>query len=456
MVLRTFFPITFLLLNNMSNLGSQTIRFKNITESSGWLSSNYVNQSVSVKDKIYFASEHGLTVWDIKGQTKEILTRTQGLPFDEINHIALDPHQNIWIGSYRGEVAKVSLDGIPLFFKKIDFDSDAPEKCLITGFAFLGKTAWVATNGNGLYQMDIELENESAHPVKPFINQNINALAMDAHQTLWVANDKGLFLLPYNKRKAKRFKVIDEASAIFKIPNENIFYVAGKTKGQYHLYIINQERIVLRVPFPVIKSKINTISLAPDGDIWLGADQLVRYKKDIHQYDLYKKEHGIDLPAYFSCISFVKDRIIVGTTDKGVFTDIDIKTNETPQESVDYEGVSLKIGDQVPISDIMFESKTVNFIDTLAVHKLLTFLQTNPKTIVEISGHTDNIGNPKELYDLSEARVKAVKNWLTERGVAENRIQLIWYGGSKPIASNDTDASRRRNRRVEVRVVRID
>ncbi len=71
---------------------------------------------------------------------------------------------------------------------------------------------------------------------------------------------------------------------------------------------------------------------------------------------------------------------------------------------------------------------------------------------VEITGHTDSVGNSEFNQVLSERRAASVKAYLVERGVAAERISVNGYGESRPRASNDTIEGRRRNRRVEIKV----
>ncbi len=68
---------------------------------------------------------------------------------------------------------------------------------------------------------------------------------------------------------------------------------------------------------------------------------------------------------------------------------------------------------------------------------------------VEIAGHTDNAGNPDVNTTLSQRRAEAVKEWFVKHGIVASRLEAKGYGPSKPVAGNDTDAGRSKNRRVE-------
>lgn len=84
---------------------------------------------------------------------------------------------------------------------------------------------------------------------------------------------------------------------------------------------------------------------------------------------------------------------------------------------------------------------------------LAAYLQEEPELRVEIGGHTDHIGETQANATLSENRAKAVCQYLAEKGVAPERLIAKGYGESKPVAGNETEAGRKRNRRVECRVV---
>lgn len=77
------------------------------------------------------------------------------------------------------------------------------------------------------------------------------------------------------------------------------------------------------------------------------------------------------------------------------------------------------------------------------------------QTIVEVAGHTDSVGSDAYNNDLSMRRAQSVANYLAGRGVMQQRLITVGAGESRPIASNDTEAGRAQNRRVEITVVPI-
>jgi outer membrane protein OmpA-like peptidoglycan-associated protein len=85
---------------------------------------------------------------------------------------------------------------------------------------------------------------------------------------------------------------------------------------------------------------------------------------------------------------------------------------------------------------------------------VLSVLKQYPETSIRIVGHTDNTGSVDSNQKLSERRAEAIKNALVGMGANPSRLTTIGYGARKPIASNNSEAGRQQNRRVEVRVSR--
>jgi outer membrane protein OmpA-like peptidoglycan-associated protein len=77
------------------------------------------------------------------------------------------------------------------------------------------------------------------------------------------------------------------------------------------------------------------------------------------------------------------------------------------------------------------------------------------QTLIEVAGHTDSVGAADYNQRLSERRASAVANYLGSRGVMRDRMIVVGAGESRPIASNDTEAGRAQNRRVEITLVPI-
>jgi outer membrane protein OmpA-like peptidoglycan-associated protein/uncharacterized membrane protein YeaQ/YmgE (transglycosylase-associated protein family) len=107
-------------------------------------------------------------------------------------------------------------------------------------------------------------------------------------------------------------------------------------------------------------------------------------------------------------------------------------------EKLDFEGSSVK---PTPTTET-------------AVKMMSTILKAFPGVEVRIEGHTDNVGDPVANRRLTSERANAVKDLLVKAGVSADRISTEGFGSEKPIAPNDTEENRAKNRRIEISLAR--
>jgi outer membrane protein OmpA-like peptidoglycan-associated protein len=86
------------------------------------------------------------------------------------------------------------------------------------------------------------------------------------------------------------------------------------------------------------------------------------------------------------------------------------------------------------------------------IDRVADVLRQYPDTLIRVEGHTDSIGTEQYNMDLSQRRAGSVRDLLIQRGVSGSRIETVGFGKTMPVASNDTEAGRQRNRRVEIKV----
>ncbi len=115
----------------------------------------------------------------------------------------------------------------------------------------------------------------------------------------------------------------------------------------------------------------------------------------------------------------------------------------------------IQVGESIVLKNIFFETGSYQLKESskIELNKLVEFLQKNVNLSIEIGGHTDTVGNPSANQELSNKRAEAVKNFLTNNQVAASRLQAKGYGQNKPIASNDSEKGRAKNRRTEFTIV---
>lgn len=99
-----------------------------------------------------------------------------------------------------------------------------------------------------------------------------------------------------------------------------------------------------------------------------------------------------------------------------------------------------------------FDDATLSSSFKPTLDKLASTMNQYNKTTVNIAGHTDSRGSASYNMGLSRDRAYSVANYLTARGVSSNRINVVAYGESRPVADNSTDYGRQQNRRVELTI----
>jgi outer membrane protein OmpA-like peptidoglycan-associated protein len=87
--------------------------------------------------------------------------------------------------------------------------------------------------------------------------------------------------------------------------------------------------------------------------------------------------------------------------------------------------------------------------------KVAAVANENPSTILEVAGHTDSVGSDVYNDQLSQKRAQSVANYLMSRNVSSQRLMTVGGGERYPVASNETDAGRAQNRRVEISVMPV-
>lgn len=83
------------------------------------------------------------------------------------------------------------------------------------------------------------------------------------------------------------------------------------------------------------------------------------------------------------------------------------------------------------------------------LNQLAQTAQVCPNALLEVAGHTDSQGRKQKNLQLSRERAQSVAKWLVKSGINKQRIETIGYGSERPIADNDTELGRSKNRRIE-------
>jgi len=129
----------------------------------------------------------------------------------------------------------------------------------------------------------------------------------------------------------------------------------------------------------------------------------------------------------------------------------DVSFSDLTSEDV-REGVTLRT------NQIYFKADASQITDQSypVLNQIYTFMQANEGIVLEVGGHTNGLPSDEYCDALSTSRAKEVANYLIQKGISPDRLEFKGYGKRQPIATNDTPAGRRKNQRVEFKVLRVD
>ncbi len=146
----------------------------------------------------------------------------------------------------------------------------------------------------------------------------------------------------------------------------------------------------------------------------------------------------------------------VSVSAKGYFSKDTLIQLNGATENFRLELSPIKVGATVRLENVMFQQSTAVLLEGSypALNEVVKLLQENRGLEILLTGHTDNQGSSRANIKLSKERVDAVRDYLVSRGVDVDRIEGKGYGGTRPIASNANETTRKLNRRVEFTVVK--
>ncbi|MFC6222300.1 OmpA family protein [Hymenobacter artigasi] len=118
--------------------------------------------------------------------------------------------------------------------------------------------------------------------------------------------------------------------------------------------------------------------------------------------------------------------------------------------------VPFNVGQTVKLNNIFFQQSkyyltTSSYPELL---RLIRIMKDYPTVEIKLSGHTDNQGDPALNLKLSQDRVNEVKKYLGSHGIKGERVTTEGFGDTKPLASNDQEETRMKNRRVEFTITK--
>ncbi|MEQ8240815.1 MAG: OmpA family protein [Cyclobacteriaceae bacterium] len=165
---------------------------------------------------------------------------------------------------------------------------------------------------------------------------------------------------------------------------------------------------------------------------------------------------GIAMTEAKKTIQFTNENQEVSTSVKEeMFVSQDyFDFNDTFIDDIEELSSKFRLGNKVIAGNIYFDFGTIQLnVESLpTLERILSLLNQNTSIIIEIAGHSDNIGNENINLKISTSRAETVRKWLINKGISKSRLIAKGYGSSQPIATNDDEKEGRElNRRIEIR-----
>ena len=133
-------------------------------------------------------------------------------------------------------------------------------------------------------------------------------------------------------------------------------------------------------------------------------------------------------------------------------------SRQSDEHAREKEMVENHIKNLLQLENIEFETGSARLTPRgkEVVDRIAAVLDLYDNADVEIAGHTDDVGDARKNLELSKRRVESVKKELVSRGIDPKRLHTVGYGETRPLLPNTSEENRRKNRRVEFRVININ
>lgn len=139
-----------------------------------------------------------------------------------------------------------------------------------------------------------------------------------------------------------------------------------------------------------------------------------------------------------------------------LFQKISFSSESSDLLDLEFSLFPIEKGTTVNLKNVLFKQSSTELLGESAseLESVVSFLRSNPSVKILVMGHTDNRGVQKENLKLSKARAEAIKVYLESKGISSKRIKYSGMGGLQPIATNESEESRKLNRRVEFTIIK--
>jgi len=201
----------------------------------------------------------------------------------------------------------------------------------------------------------------------------------------------------------------------------------------------------------IMKYKTDPLKVDTDGDGLSDGDEILKYHTDPLKVD----SDGDGLSDGDEVLKYHTDPLKKDTDGGSVDDGTEVARGTNPLDASDdmpkKEELKAEVGKAIVLEGIVFKTGSAEIGPESAaiLEKAYNTMNQNPDMMVEIQGHTDNVGKHAANVKLSQKRADAVKAYLVDKGIAATRITTKGFGPDKPIAPNTTKDGKQKNRRIE-------
>jgi outer membrane protein OmpA-like peptidoglycan-associated protein len=299
------------------------------------------------------------------------------------------------------------------------------------------KTLYFASNGHrGFGESDIFYSRRlddtwTSWAVPENIGKSINSIGWDGYYTISAKGDYAYFI-----STAGALNKVD-----FNPTDEDIFRISLSKEAKPDPVVLVRGKVINSKTRQPIEADIFYERLPENDD------------KGIATSDPVNGDYKIVLPAGKKYGFRAEAKGYIAVSQNEDFSAV----TEYKEITRDLELTPIKVGEIVQLNNLFFVQSKAEILPESEpeLERLLKLMNDNPTMAVELGGHTDNQGNSAANLQLSEERALSIVKYLIENGVDKKRLEFKGYGGTKPIASNANADSRQKNRRVEIKILKL-
>ncbi|SNT14676.1 WD40-like Beta Propeller Repeat [Ekhidna lutea] len=332
---------------------------------------------------------------------------------------------------------------------------------------FGGRDLWVTKNENGKWKTPVNLGpeiNTRRDETTPFIHPNGKQLYFSANGYPGM----GGYDLYYSNRLDSNWSAPqnlgypinthkDEVAIVISSDGESAFFAKEEQKN-FEILDSKIVSIQLSEEVKAVSTSyiVGTVTNVKSNQPLSANVQVVNLETNETIYgsksDSITGEYYMVLPVGLELAAYVKKKGFI-------YSDFHFETEVSSLVKPDTINIALQpieIGESLVLKNIYFELDSYELDDKSIseIQNAFDLLEENPSIVVEISGHTDDIGSTSYNENLSRLRAKAVYEKLKYMGIASDRLEFKGYADTQPLYPNTSESNRQSNRRIEFRVIR--